>query len=666
MAGRVGPPPPAEGEAPRRHESLTSVDVLPILLVDDRIENLRALEAVLEPLGYPLLLASSGAEALRVLLAHEVALILLDVRMPELSGLETAELIKGRERTREIPIVFMTASPDEVDDVVRGYGLGALDYLLKPVDPGLLRSKVSVFAELESSRRALLQSEALLRGAFEAAPIGKTVLDADGRILRFNPAFGRLLGRQSSQLQGAVVAGLTQGEDRDRLLAALSQVIGRGNDSAEPVSIDICLQAASGREVLVEAVASTIAPSEHAPTTLLVQWVDLSARRRAERARAELLLEQAARAHAESAAERLRTLQTITDALDSSSVDELLSELARRLAEMFDVEVAEVQIVGALDEAVIVRVVGGSVERLTRSEPAPPGLEWESVRLSVRRTGTGWLRLGLPAERSLTAAEQALLREVAERAGLSIRRALLREQEHHIAEELQRGLLPKRLPEVSGIELVAHYQVAGLGAEAGGDWYDAFALADGRVGVVVGDVTGRGVRAASTMGQMRNVTRAYALADDGIRNPGEVLTRVNHYQFSLAEDELFTMVYAMLDPHAGRLWFANAGHPPPLLRTAGGESRMLQGGGGLMGVIDAEYEDHEVQIGDGDVLILYSDGLIERRGESIDVGLSRLAEAAQSGPNQPEALCAHLLREVLPDHAGLHDDVTAMLARVSL
>ena len=115
-----------------------------------------------------------------MLLEQDFAMILLDVRMPGLDGLETAELIKQRARTRDIPIVFLTAARDEVSDIARGYGVGAVDYVLKPFDPELLRSKVAVFAELEASRRALKRSEALLSGAFEAAPIGKTVLDAEG------------------------------------------------------------------------------------------------------------------------------------------------------------------------------------------------------------------------------------------------------------------------------------------------------------------------------------------------------------------------------------------------------------------------------------------------------------------------------------------------------
>jgi PAS domain S-box-containing protein len=665
VAGRVGEP-----ETAARSESLTAVDVLPILLVDDRVENLRALEAVLGSLGHPLLSATSGAEALRLLLEHEVALILLDVRMPELNGLETAQLIKGRERTRDIPIVFMTASPDELEDVIRGYDVGALDYLLKPIDPDLLRTKVAVFAELEASRRALQRSEALLRGAFEAAPIGKTVLDARGRIVRSNPAFARLLGRaEPGELQGIAVTELARGDDREELVTLLARLAGVGvaadADAAGPLRADVLLQTTSGREVLVEAVASTISATEHAEPSLLIQWIDLTARRRAEQARAELLLEQAARSQAEHDADRMRTLQTITDALDAPSLGELLAELVVRLSELFGASAAEVQVAGEMDQPTVVRVMGGRVERPAAREPAPPGMRWEEVQLSVHRTRPGTLRLGLSGERVLSPAEESLLREVAERATLAVRRVQLREQEHRIAEELQRGLLPKSLPEVHGVELVAHYQVAGLAAEAGGDWYDAFALPGGRLGVVVGDVTGRGVRAASTMGQMRSVARAYALSDDGSRGPGEVLTRVNRYQLALGEDELFTMVYAVLDPAGGRLWYANAGHPPPVLRRPGNAARMLERGGGLMGVMDSVYEEHEASIAEGDVLILYSDGLVERRGESIDVGLQRLVDAAASGTEDTRGLCAHLLHEVLPGSAGLHDDVTAMLARIA-
>jgi CheY-like chemotaxis protein len=131
-----------------------------ILLVDDRPENIRALEAVLEPLGHVTLAAASGEEALACLLKEDVALILLDVMMPGLDGFETAELIKQREKTREIPIIFLTAINQAIEHHLRGYEAGAVDYVNKPFDAHVLRSKVSVFLDLHE-KRELLQAQTI-------------------------------------------------------------------------------------------------------------------------------------------------------------------------------------------------------------------------------------------------------------------------------------------------------------------------------------------------------------------------------------------------------------------------------------------------------------------------------------------------------------------------
>jgi len=134
-----------------------------VLLVDDRDENLVALEAILEPLGENLIRAHSGEEALRHLLVDDVAVILLDVQMPGLDGFETAALIKQRERTRSIPIIFLTAISKEDVHVFRGYSAGAVDYMFKPFNPDVLRSKVAVFVDLYRKTKQLAEQAALLR-----------------------------------------------------------------------------------------------------------------------------------------------------------------------------------------------------------------------------------------------------------------------------------------------------------------------------------------------------------------------------------------------------------------------------------------------------------------------------------------------------------------------
>src|SRR4051794_17386973 len=128
-----------------------------ILLVDDEARNLDALETILADPGYQLLRAQSGDEALRLLLRHDVAAIVLDIRMPDVSGFELARLIKGRKRFGEVPIVFLTAHLVEDQDVIAGYGAGAVDYLTKPVNPAIFRQKIAVFAELFRKTRALAE-----------------------------------------------------------------------------------------------------------------------------------------------------------------------------------------------------------------------------------------------------------------------------------------------------------------------------------------------------------------------------------------------------------------------------------------------------------------------------------------------------------------------------
>jgi PAS domain S-box-containing protein len=581
--------------------------------------------------------------------------------MPGLDGLETAGLIKGRARTRDVPIVFLTAAQDEVEDIIRGYGVGAVDYVLKPFDAELLRSKVAVFAELESSRRALKRSEAFLRGAFDAAPIGKTVLDGEQRIVRSNPAFARMLGRTPAELEGVAIAELCHPEDESALLEALAHAAGSGAQT-DAAAVDLRLRDSSGSDLWVGLEASSIEPSELAEPLLLVQWVDLSVRRRAEEARADLLLEQAARAQAEAMAERLDKLQRLASATESLSLDELLPALALGLAELFGAGIAEVHFGREPDEPAVVRAAAG---RVIADERDRPGAEdWKVAPLLIEGVRVGELRLGLPQRRRFTAAERSLLTEASERASLSIRRAELHEHEHRIAVELQRGLLPQRLPDVDGIELAAHYQAGGAGAEVGGDWYDAFSLPDGRLGVVVGDVAGRGIPAASAMGQLRSVTRAFALADDQERTPGEVLTSLNRHQLALGSDELFTVIYAIIDPRERAVSWANAGHPAPIMRIGAGETRHLEGGDGLMGIKETEYEDRRAPMPEGATLVLFTDGLIERRGEALDTGLDRLAAVVESGPESPDDLCEHILARLLSADRELRDDVTAVVAKV--
>lgn len=454
------------------------------------------------------------------------------------------------------------------------------------------------------------------------------------------------------------------------MLETFERVMRRGRAPAAGPrpALDLRLRSSLGAEVWVGMVASAIETAEFAEPMLLAQWIDLTVRRRAEHDRAELLLEQAARVQAEALAERLSKLQTLTTAFEALALDELLPQLAKRLAELFEVDVAEVEVSDVLDQPLIVRSVGGQVERVaTRSSETPVVDEdrWREAPLVIEGASVGYLRLAAAPGRSFSPTERSLLQDAADRAALAIRRAQLHEQEHRIAVELQRGLIPKSLPAVRGVELAAAYEVAGLGVQVGGDWYDAFAMTDGRLGVVVGDVTGRGIRAASAMGQLRTLTRAFALAEDGRRSPGEALTLLNRHQLALGDELLFTIVYAVIDPGRGTITWAIGGHPPPLLCRSEGPCRYIEGGNGLLGVEDTVYQTFEERVPPGSAFVLYTDGLIERRGESLDVGLERLAGAVRDRPHDPAPLCDHILAELLEPPGERYDDVTVVVASLT-
>ena len=140
---------------------------------------------------------------MKLLLKDDYAVILLDVHMPGLDGFETAALIKQRERTRHVPIIFVTAISKDTEHVFRGYSEGAVDYLLKPYDPAVLRSKVSVFVQLFEKTAALEASEQRFRTAFANAPSGMALVDADGRLMQVNAALAELVGRPEAELLGA-------------------------------------------------------------------------------------------------------------------------------------------------------------------------------------------------------------------------------------------------------------------------------------------------------------------------------------------------------------------------------------------------------------------------------------------------------------------------------
>jgi serine phosphatase RsbU (regulator of sigma subunit)/anti-sigma regulatory factor (Ser/Thr protein kinase) len=391
--------------------------------------------------------------------------------------------------------------------------------------------------------------------------------------------------------------------------------------------------------------------------------------------------------------ERLEALQRITDAaLASLSAEQLLRELLLRISEILNSDTAAILLLDESGRLLHARAAKGIEEEVEQGVKIPVGrgfagriaaerrplfiedvdhadilnpiLREKGIRsllgvpLLVEQRVLGVLHVGSLVPRRFTGEEAALLQLAADRAAIAIEHATLYEQ-RQLAELLQRRLLPTDMSTAAGLQLATRYLPASH-ESLGGDWYDAFAIGTGQVAVAIGDVVGHGIPAAAVMAQLRTALRAYAVEG---HQPGEVLELVNRLMTGIGPRAMTTLAYALIDSERSELELVVAGHPPPLLISPAGEVEFLEGSTGMpLGVSElARYEPTTYTFEPGTILLLYTDGLVETRTESIDAGLERL-RALVGGNGNVEALCAKIVRQLVP--SDRHDDVALLAARI--
>ena len=353
----------------------------------------------------------------------------------------------------------------------------------------------------------------------------------------------------------------------------------------------------------------------------------------------------------------------------------VLAEVGRVLGSSFDVDellqrVAAVLVPWLVDGCVIdVTEVGGvhhsaSVGRRPVTDDVTTVVE---VPLEARDGVIGSLSLAIgPERRPPNGEDMTVLADLGRRIAVAVENARLFAHQRSVAITLQRSLLPDRLPAVPGVSMAARYLPGGIDVEidVGGDWYDVLPFPDGTLGMAMGDVVGRGVRAAALMGQLRSALRAYAFEG---HTPGACLTRLNALLEAITGGTLVTAVKGHLEPRTGRLLLANAGHPPPLVVHADGSTEFVAASLGvpLSTLADPDYVDVTIQLEPGALVAFYTDGLVEERDESLDEGFGRLVDAFGSGPvDDLEALCEHVLAKMGSDRAA-RDDTALLVVRLS-
>jgi PAS domain S-box-containing protein len=390
--------------------------------------------------------------------------------------------------------------------------------------------------------------------------------------------------------------------------------------------------------------------------------LDITERRAAE---AELVQrhgeEQRARRRAEFVAELITELETTQS----------VAARAQRLADVVVERLADVAVVDlrSLDPPVLAiasREPARGRELRALFDEHPSGRPFDgsedllSAELRVGRGMNGTLHVefgGAPLDRS--ADLQTMLDDVGERSALVLRSAQLREEEHQAAIRLQRALLPHQTLEHPALQIATLYIAAADALEVGGDWFESFELPDGRIAVVVGDVVGHNIEAAVAMGQLRSGMLALA---EQICEPAELLSALDSFSHRHSVTRYATACCAVLDPTTGELRYASAGHPPMLVWTPGSRARWLDDvQSPPLGVRPGVSRPQgSIRLAPGSVLLAYSDGLVERRRQSIDVGMMQLLELADRfGDAGATEICDDVIAGMIGDDP--HDDDTVLL-----
>nr|WP_311132440.1 SpoIIE family protein phosphatase [Nonomuraea gerenzanensis] len=537
---------------------------------------------------------------------------------------------------------------------------------------------------------------------------GTYVVDDRGRIVEVNPQAERLLRRGAGELLGRDAHDLLHrgesGEPLPRSRCVMRQPL-LTNDSAH--GQDVWLQRGDGS--LVE-IAWVVTPCRigDGGSGALVLFHEIGSAGLGERQRAHPAPEM-------SQLDRLALLAETTTTLTASlDVDETLRQLVRLVVPLL----ADWAVVDLLTEegevtraAVVHHEDGVLAHRADLERPMPPlprestmplaralrgvtatlvspadydrPLEsrlaavqrdlfkatgiWSACTAPIRgvRDVVGAMTLGRSEQsRPYTTDDLLLVEDIARRAGLALDNARLYERQRRVAETMQRHLLP-RLPSVPGLEMGACYVPAPHASQVGGDWYDAFVLSDGATGLVIGDVVGHDLDAASGMAQVCNMLRAYA--GELEEPPSVIVDRLDQAVARMSETTMATVVFARAERMDGswQLRWTNAGHPPPLLVDGDGRTRYLEDAGGLLlgtGFAPVR-EDAVVELPPRSTVLLYTDGLIESPSHSLDEGLDRLRRQAAALTRHPLSVyCDRLLTRVRP--ADNDDDVALLTLRV--
>ncbi|WP_250563320.1 SpoIIE family protein phosphatase [Sphaerisporangium fuscum] len=635
----TGSPRPAAGEAaPAR-----------VLIADDNADMRDYLTRLLGP-HYEITVVTDGQAALEAVRAGAPDLLVSDVMMPRLDGLQLVAALRADPRTAGVPVLLLSARAGQ-EASIEGLDAGADDYLVKPFSAAELLARVRANVELARMRSRHARWRTAIMESLQEAFF---VTDETGAVIEINAAFTDILGYGPEGLPYTPLHPWWPHEAEDpqahRMVAALfAQLVTEGRGSGM-----LPLTHRDGHRVWVAVTFNDVADPETGLRRMVGTLRDVTAEHyRVQRETALAALSM-----------RVSQADSLRDAL-SGALEELRGvwHARRVLAAVWSDR----------DEPALTSTTSGPrwhdlPERLRRAltglrerpplspvadEPGGAGvaLEHPDGMLAL------WVDLG--RNRPFTAEDQTLLALLAGHLGQGLHRAHQLDQQRETAVALQRAILgPSHLPGGFAVR----YEPATRPLEVGGDWYDIVPLAGDHVGLVVGDCVGHGVQAAAVMGQLRSACRALLLQEAG---PAHVLTALDRFAAFVPGALCTTVFCGRLDTVTGRLVYSSAGHLPGILALPGGGVELLSEGRSTpLGVrLGRPRPEAECVLPARSTLMLYTDGLVERRRRPISEGIDRAGSAIQDGRGTAiEDLASHVM-SLLEPAAGFNDDVAVLLYR---
>ncbi|RDH79652.1 response regulator [Mycolicibacterium moriokaense] len=625
-----------------------------VLVADDNTDMREYLARLLSSAGYRVETVTDGQQALEAIRTSLPDLVVSDVMMPRLGGLALVAALRGDPRTAAVPVLLLSARAGQ-EASIEGLQAGADDYLVKPFAAAELLARVRANIELARLRSHHARWRTALVDSLQEAFF---VCDENGAIIEVNSAFTDIMGYDAEGVPYEAPfpwwpSAEADPDARRQIDEAFAELLTEphgiftvpadhrdGHRLWVTVNFNHAEDPETGRRVMVgtfrDATAEQYTVARESALASLNQQLSQADS-----------LDDAVRAAAGELRELWRARRVLAATWPADAAESALPYV------MWVGEPAQWSDLPSGTKQMIRDLADGELLTPDTSQPGTAGIAIQHPH------GVLVVHIELAEVRPFTPEDQMLLTVLGGRLGQGLQRVHQLDQQRETALALQNAILgPSELP----LGFAVRYQPATRPLQVGGDWYDVVDLDDGRIALIVGDCVGHGLAAATVMGQLRSACRALLLERP---NPAAALAALDQFAARLPGARCTTAFCAVLSPDTGELVYSNAGHPPPIMVHADGSTRLLDGARATpLGLsFDPSRPEHRETLPPRATLLLYTDGLVERRREPLDTGIARAADLVQENRDTGLDDLARQVMSRLAPAGGYQDDVALLLYR---